>query len=129
VAPAPERKVGLVKQFGPERLIVDSDCDWGISDPLSVPKTGRLMAEQGIAADAIRLVTYANALAVYGQSGQIEEQDWLSPAPIDRRTLYRATRCCAAARARRSTRIELSPRADCACPKSVQKPASNFPAL
>lgn len=83
-----ERMVALVKQNGPERLIVDSACDWGVSDPLSVPKTAKLMAEQGIADEAIRMVTYANALAVYGQSGQMHEDDWLNPAPIDQRTLY-----------------------------------------
>jgi uncharacterized protein len=80
-----ERMVALLKQFGPERLIVDSACDWGISDPLSVPKTAELMSENGIADPDIRLVTYANALAVYGKSGQIKEDDWLNPAPIDLR--------------------------------------------
>lgn len=83
-----ERMVALVQQYGPERLIVDSACDWGISDPLSVPKTAKLFADHGIADDAIRLVTYANALSAYGQSGQIVESDWFNPAPIDQRTLY-----------------------------------------
>lgn len=55
---------------------------------LSVPKTARLMADQGLSAEEIRLVTYGNALAVYGQSGQMAEADWLNPAAIDQRTLY-----------------------------------------
>jgi predicted metal-dependent TIM-barrel fold hydrolase len=83
-----ERMATLVQQYGPERLIVDSACDWGTSDPLSVPKTAKLMAERGISDDAVGLVTYANALSAYGQSGQIAEDDWLNPAPIDQRTLY-----------------------------------------
>jgi hypothetical protein len=83
-----ERMAPLVQQYGPERLIVDSACDWGISDPLSVPKTAKVMKDRGIADDAIRLVTYANALSAYGQSGQILEEDWFNPAPIDQRTLY-----------------------------------------
>ena len=83
-----ERMVSLVKSFGPERLIVDSACDWGVSDPLSVPKTAALMAEQGVSADAIRLVTYANALAVYGQSGQMSEADWTNAAAVDQTALY-----------------------------------------
>ena len=33
-------------------------------------------------------MTYANALAVYGQSGQMNEDDWTNPAAIDQRTLY-----------------------------------------
>jgi len=83
-----ERMAALVKSYGPERLIVDSACDWGVSDPLSVPKTAKLMADRGIPEAAIRLVTYANALSVYGQSGQMSESDWLSPAAVDQRTLY-----------------------------------------
>jgi uncharacterized protein len=83
-----ERMFALVRQFGPERLIVDSACDWGVSDPLSVPDTAKLLAERGIPNDQIRLVTYENALAVYGQSGEMSEEHWLEPAAIDQRTLY-----------------------------------------
>jgi predicted metal-dependent TIM-barrel fold hydrolase len=83
-----ERMVLLVKTYGAERLIVDSACDWGVSDPLSVPKTANLMAEQGISEEQIRLATYANALAVYGQSGQMKEEDWTIPTVIDQRTHY-----------------------------------------
>ena len=83
-----ERMAALVKTYGAERLIADSACDWGVSDPLSVPKTAKLMADSGISAEDVRLVTYANALAVYGKSGQMSEDDWLSPQPIDQRTLY-----------------------------------------
>src|SRR4029077_6205925 len=82
------RLTEIVRQYGPERLIVDSACDWGVSDPLAVPKTAALMAERGIAAAAIRQVTYDNALAVYGLSGSMKEADWLDPAPIDQRTLF-----------------------------------------
>jgi predicted metal-dependent TIM-barrel fold hydrolase len=83
-----ERMLEIVRHYGPERLIVDSACDWGVSDPLSVPKTAKLLAERGIPEDQIRMVTYANALAAYGQSGQIREEDWLDPTAIDQRTLY-----------------------------------------
>jgi predicted metal-dependent TIM-barrel fold hydrolase len=83
-----ERMFEIVRTYGPERLIVDSACDWGVSDPLSVPKTAELLAARGIPEEAIRKVTYANALAVYGQSGEMREADWLEPAAIDQRTLY-----------------------------------------
>jgi uncharacterized protein len=83
-----ERMAVLVEQYGPERLIVNSACDWGVSDPLAVAKTARLMAGRGIAAETIRKVVYDNALAVYGLNGEMREAHWLSPAPIDQRTLY-----------------------------------------
>src|SRR3954447_26604493 len=83
-----ERMTEIVRRYGPERLIVDSACDWGVSDPLAVPKTARLMAERGIDPAAIRAVTYANALAAYGLNGEMREEHWTDPAPIDQRTLY-----------------------------------------
>jgi hypothetical protein len=83
-----ERMTEIVRRYGPERIIVDSACDWGVSDPLAVPKTAALMAERGIPAAAIRKVTYENALAVYGLSGAMLESDWLEPAPIDQRIFF-----------------------------------------
>jgi uncharacterized protein len=82
------RMCELVRQYGPERIIIDSACDWGVSDPLAVPKTARLMMERGIPADTIRMVTYENALAVYGLNRDMKAADWLEPAAIDQRTLY-----------------------------------------
>jgi len=83
-----ERMAVLVETFGPERLIVDSACDWGVSDPLAVAKTARLMAQRGVSADVIHQVVYANPLAAYGLNGEMDEQHWLAPAAIDQRTLY-----------------------------------------
>jgi hypothetical protein len=83
-----ERLAALVQQYGSERVIVDSSCDWGVSDPLAVPKTARLMADKGISADIIHQVVYKNALAVYGLNGEMQEEHWLKPQAIDQRTLY-----------------------------------------
>ncbi|UJH90694.1 hypothetical protein LZ575_18295 [Antarcticibacterium sp. 1MA-6-2] len=80
-----ERMVEIIKQYGAERIIVDSAADWGISDPLAVPKTAKLMAEKGIGEDLIHLACYQNALTAYGQSGQMRESDWLNAEPIDQR--------------------------------------------
>ena len=83
-----ERMVEVVRQYGPDRIIVDSAADWGVSDPLAVPKTAALMKQKGIPEEHIRLVTYQNALTAYGQSGQMEESDWLQAEPIDQRQLF-----------------------------------------
>ncbi|MGD1898450.1 MAG: TatD family hydrolase [Phormidesmis sp.] len=82
------RMVDVVRHYGCERIIVDSSADWGVSDPLAVPKTAQLMLERGIPEAHVRATCYENALAVYSQSGQIDEQDWLKPSPRDQRTLY-----------------------------------------
>ena len=83
-----ERMVEVVRTYGCDRIIVDSSADWGVSDPLAVPKTAWLMQERGIREDHIKAVCYQNALTAYAQSGQIKESDWLNPTPIDQRQLY-----------------------------------------
>lgn len=83
-----ERMVAVVERFGSDRIIVDSSSDWGVSDPLAVPKTANLMLKRGIPEEDVRLTCYANALAAYGQSGQFNEADWLTPTSIDQRTLF-----------------------------------------
>jgi predicted metal-dependent TIM-barrel fold hydrolase len=82
------RMVEIVRNYGKERIIVDSSADWGISDPLAVPKTAQLMLERGIPQDQVRAVCYENALAAYSQSGQMQEADWLDPMPIDQKQLF-----------------------------------------
>jgi predicted metal-dependent TIM-barrel fold hydrolase len=83
-----ERMVEVVRRYGSERIIVDSSSDWGVSDPLAVPKTARLMLERNIDPRDVSLTCYGNALAAYGQSGQLKESDWLNPPPIDQRILF-----------------------------------------
>ena len=78
-----ERMVAVVKQYGSERVIVDSSADWGISDPLSVPKTAALMQKEGVSPEDIHLTCYQNALSVYGQSGQFNEADWKQDILVD----------------------------------------------
>lgn len=82
------RMVEILRQYGASRIIVDSACDWGISEPLGVAKTAKLALERGIPEEQVRLATYQNALDAYGQSGQMNEDDWLNPPPIDQRTMY-----------------------------------------
>lgn len=71
-----ERMVEIVKQYGTERIIVNSAADWGISDPLAVPKTAALMKLRGIDEKDIDMVCYRNAITAFGQSGQINESDF-----------------------------------------------------
>ena len=83
-----ERMVEVARQYGPERIFIDSSADWGISDPLAVPRTARLMSERGIAQSTIEAICYGNALAAYGQSGQMQESDWLDPQSVDQRSEF-----------------------------------------
>lgn len=78
-----ERMAGIVKQYGTERIMINSAADWGISDPLAVPKTAALMKDMGISDEAIRMVTYQNAITAFAQSGQIDEADFTGVKNID----------------------------------------------
>ncbi len=83
-----ERMVEIVRQYGSERIFIDSSADWGVSDPLAVPKTAGLMLERGIARKDVEATCYRNALIAYGQSGQIDESHWLKPESVDQRVLF-----------------------------------------
>jgi predicted metal-dependent TIM-barrel fold hydrolase len=78
-----ERMVEIVKKYGSERIMVNSAADWGISDPLAVPKTAALMKIKGIAEEDIVKVTYQNAIAAFAQSGQLKAEDFEVPMVID----------------------------------------------
>ena len=83
-----ERMVEVARKYGSNRIFIDSSADWGVSDPLAVPKTARLMLDRGIAIKDVEAICYGNALKAFGQRGQIKEEHWLNPAPIDQRMLF-----------------------------------------
>jgi hypothetical protein len=78
-----ERMVEIVKQYGTERIMINSAADWGISDPLAVPKTAVLMKEKGISDEDIKMVTYQNAITAFAQSKQINEAELTGLREID----------------------------------------------
>ncbi len=83
-----ERMVEIVKKYGSERIMVNSAADWGISDPLAVPKTAALMKIKGIAAEDIVKVTYQNAIDAFAQSGQLKVEDFEQGMEIDHSLKY-----------------------------------------
>jgi len=83
-----ERMVEIVKQYGTDRIFIDSAADWGHSDPLGVPKTAKLMLQKGISEEDVKKVCYQHALDAYGQSGEFREEDWLNRPLIDQRKTY-----------------------------------------
>jgi uncharacterized protein len=65
------RMAALVRRYGSERIIINSAADWGISDPLKVPKTVAVMREHGIAEDDIETVAWRNPVRFFAQSGRL----------------------------------------------------------
>jgi predicted metal-dependent TIM-barrel fold hydrolase len=83
-----ERMVEIARKYGSHHIFIDSSADWGVSDPLAVPKTARLMLDRGIASKDVEAICYGNALKAFGQSGQMKEEHWMNPAPVDQRMLF-----------------------------------------
>jgi uncharacterized protein len=67
-----QRMAVLVKKYGPDRIIVNSAADWGISDPLKVPKTIEVMRAQGIPDDIIQQIVWHNPIGFFAQSGRLD---------------------------------------------------------
>ncbi len=82
------RMVEVVKQYGPERVIVDSSADWGVSDPLAVPRTAALMLEQQVDSGWVEQTCWQNAIDVYAQSGQIDVDSLQHTPLVDQSQLF-----------------------------------------
>lgn len=78
---SPERMVAIVEEYGVERIIINSACDWGISDPLAVPKTAKLLLDRGLGEAAVDQLVWRNPLEFFTQTGRGSEEDWLA-APV-----------------------------------------------
>jgi len=57
----------MVEMYGGERLWMNSACDWGVSDPLAVPKTALEMKRRGHGEDAIDRLVYRNPVKFLSQ--------------------------------------------------------------
>lgn len=83
-----QRMVDIVKKYGAERIMINSAADWGISDPMAVPKTAALMKIQGIPEEQIRLVTFQNAVDSFAPSGQLDLDKLAAIQPVDQSAKY-----------------------------------------
>ncbi|MDA0184578.1 TatD family hydrolase [Solirubrobacter phytolaccae] len=73
------RMVRVAQEHGLERILVNSACDWGVSDPLKVRKTADAMAEAGFSADDIDRLVWRNPVEFFAQSGQLIIDDIEAP--------------------------------------------------
>ena len=68
----PARAVAILKEYGVERMLINSSADWGPSDPLAVPKTAALMRREGFSEEDIKKVVFDNPLEFLSQSPKFE---------------------------------------------------------
>jgi len=64
----PARAIDIIETFGSERLWLNSACDWGVSDPLAVPKTALEMKRRGHEERAVEELICENPVTFLSQS-------------------------------------------------------------
>jgi predicted metal-dependent TIM-barrel fold hydrolase len=75
------RMIALFKRWGTERMIINSACDWGKSDPLKVPRTATRMRVAGFSHAEVEKVVWNNPIAFFAQSGRLDIKD-LDQRPV-----------------------------------------------
>lgn len=80
---SPERMVAILQQYGVEDIVINSACDWGVSDPLSVPKTVELMRAAGFSEADVDTLVWKNPVGFFARDGRGSEEEWLAPAESD----------------------------------------------
>ena len=66
-----DRMVAILKDHGPDRVLVNSAADWGDSDPLKTRRVGDAMLAAGFSDDDVDQVLWRNPVAFYGLSGRL----------------------------------------------------------
>jgi hypothetical protein len=80
--------VTLVKQYGSERMLINSAADWGVSDPLKVPKTAQALREAGVDEAAIAKICWKNPVSFFAQSGRFDVASFDQSLAVDQRKLF-----------------------------------------
>ena len=94
------RMVAILREYGTERMLVNSAADWGQSDPLKTRKTGQAMLDAGFTEHDVDVVLWQNPVAFYGQSGRLHldavpgfvEREPLAPATFEGNSVLRGAR-------------------------------------
>jgi predicted metal-dependent TIM-barrel fold hydrolase len=82
------RMVTILQEYGVERLIVNSACDWGVSDPLMVPKTVMKMEQAGFDENSVRTLVWENPIAFFSQGGRLDRAALERPANVNLRETW-----------------------------------------
>ncbi|MFB7237173.1 TatD family hydrolase [Streptomyces sp. NPDC056269] len=66
-----DRTVAILKEYGTDRILVNSAADWGRSDPLKTHAVALAMLGAGFTDDDVDQVLWRNPVAFYGLSGRL----------------------------------------------------------
>ena len=83
-----DRMAELVKQYGSNKIIVNSSADWGVSNPLAVPFTAELMKKEGISEEEISKVLWHNPIELFSKSGTFTAAEMEEEIEFDQSVLF-----------------------------------------
>jgi hypothetical protein len=70
----PQRARDMIENYGSERILLNSACDWETSDPLAIPKAARLMMQTGFTRAQTRHVVWENPYTFLAQSEKFKRE-------------------------------------------------------
>jgi uncharacterized protein len=69
------RAVDIIEQYGPDRLWMNSACDWGVSVPLAVPYAALELRRRGHSPAEVDLLIYQNPVRFLSQCPKFEVRE------------------------------------------------------
>jgi len=84
----PHRMTQIVLEYGVEGMVINSAADWGVSDPLMVPKTVLKLQQAGVPDASIEKLVWENPIAFFEQGGRLDRSLLEHPPGTDVRDLF-----------------------------------------
>lgn len=75
------RMVAILREYGTDRMLVNSAADWGRSDPLKTRSTAEAMLAAGFSESDVDKVLWQNPVDFYGQSGRLVLDEFADTTP------------------------------------------------
>ncbi|MGE3173453.1 MAG: TatD family hydrolase [Planctomycetota bacterium] len=84
----PHRMVRIVLEYGVDRMVINSAADWGVSDPLMVPRTATKLEQAGVARADIERLVWDNPTSFFAQGGRLDVASLQRPASSNLRETF-----------------------------------------
>ncbi len=84
----PHRMVAIVLEYGVDHMIINSAADWGVSDPMMVPRTVVKLEQAGVPRADIERLVWGNPTGFFAQSGRMDVEALKQPASANLRETF-----------------------------------------
>jgi len=82
------RMVKIVQEFGVDRMVVNSAADWGVSDPMMIPRLVTALLRAGVATADVDKLVWDNPVSFFEQSGRLDRASLERRPSVSRRDLH-----------------------------------------